>query len=116
MSEKYTETLQEFIERYPGLVFIRTKNEIHTAEEVDESIIWEEDTLPLIKGQTSVIPIPESKYPRCLKEGTATGCGMWAIYLCEKNGWEISQAMIYEILNHQEENLAWEEEQKVSSI
>ena len=27
MSEKYTETLQEFIERYPGLVFIRTKKD-----------------------------------------------------------------------------------------
>lgn len=116
MCEKYTETWTEFLERYPNLVFIRTKKKIYSADEVEENIVYEEDTLPLIKGQTEIIPIDETAYPRCFKQGTAMEIGMWCIYLCEKNGWEIKPSMVWEILKNQEENLAEEEERKVSSI
>ena len=116
MSEKYTETWNEFLDRYPNLVFIRTKKQIYSAAEVDENIIFEEDSLPLIKGQTEIIPIDETAYPRCLKMGTAMEIGMWCIYLCEKNDWEIKPSVVWEILKNQEESLKREEKQKVSSI
>lgn len=105
MSREITETWQEFLDRYPDLLFVRTKKQITSAEEIDENMIKEEDTLPLIKGKTQVIPIDETAYPRCFKTGSAMELGIWAISLCEKNNWEISPAMIWEILSQQETKL-----------
>ena len=106
MSKEITETWSEFLERYPDLVFVRTKRQIYTADEIDGNIIKEEDTLPLIKGKTQVIPLDETAYPRCLKKGTAMEIGMWAISVCEKNKLEVRPAVIWEILKKQEEILA----------
>ena len=106
MSKEITETWSEFLERYPDLVFVRTKKQIYTADEIDDNIIMEEDTLPLIKGKTQVIPLDETAYPRCLKMGTAMENGMWAISVCEKNKLEVRPAVIWEILKKQEEILA----------
>ena len=105
MSREITETWQEFLDRYPDLVFVRTKKQITSAEEIDENMIKEEDTLPLIKGKTQVIPIDETAYPRCFKTGSAMELGIWAISLCEKNNWKMSPAMIWEILSQQETKL-----------
>ena len=105
MSREITETWQEFLDRYPDLLFVRTKKQITSAEEIDENMIKEEDTLPLIKGKTQVIPIDETAYPRCFKTGSAMELGIWASSLCEKNNWEISPAMIWEILSQQETKL-----------
>ena len=110
MSKEITETWSEFLERYPDLVFVRTKKQIYTADEIDDNIIMEEDTLPLIKGKTQVIPLDETAYPRCLKMGTAMEIGMWAISVCEKNKLEVRPAVIWEILKKQEEILAKTEE------
>lgn len=108
MSKEITETWSEFLERYPDLVFVRTKKQIYTADEIDDNIILEEDTLPLIKGKTQVIPLDETAYPRCLKMGTAMELGTWAISVCEKNKWKVSPAMVCEILAKQEEKLTAE--------
>ncbi len=110
MSKEITETWSEFLERYPDLVFVRTKKQIYTADEIDDNIILEEDTLPLIKGKTQVIPLDETAYPRCLKMGTAMEIGMWTISVCEKNKLEVRPAIIWEILKKQEEILAKTEE------
>lgn len=112
MSKEYTETWAEFLARYPNLAFIRTKKFITKAEEIDDNIVIEEDTLPLIKGLTRIIAIDETAYPRCFELGTAMEIGMWAIYNCERNGWEINSAFILGVLKMQEEALAREEEQK----
>ena len=79
MSKEITETWSEFLERYPDLVFVRTKKQIYTADEIDDNLIMEEDTLPLIKGKTQVIPLDETAYPRCFKTGSAMELGIWAI-------------------------------------
>ena len=110
MSKEITETWSEFLERYPDLVFVRTKKQIYTADEIDDNIILEEDTLPLIKGKTQVIPLDETAYPRCFKMGTTMENGMWAISVCEKNKLEVRPAVIWEILKKQEEILAKAEE------
>ena len=94
MSKEITETWSEFLERYPDLVFARTKKQIYTADEIDENIILEEDTLPLIKGKTQVIPLDETAYPRCFKTGSAMELGIWAISVCEKNKLEVRSAVI----------------------
>ena len=65
MSKEYTETWAEFLDRYPDLVFVRTKKQIYAADEIDDNIVMEEDTLPLVKGKSVVIPIDESSFPRC---------------------------------------------------
>ncbi len=109
MSKEYTETWAEFLARYPNLAFIRTKKLVTKAEEIDENIVMEEDTLPLVKGLTRIIAIDETAYPRCLKMGTAMEIGMWATYICEKNGWEVNTAYVLAILDKQEEVLAQEE-------
>ena len=116
MSKEITETWSEFLERYPDLVFVRTKKQIYTTDvrtkkqiyttdEIDDNIIMEEDTLPLIKGKTQVIPLDETAYPRCFKTGSAMELGIWAISVCEKNKWKVNSAMVCEILAKQEEKL-----------
>ena len=110
MSKEITETWSEFLERYPDLVFVRTKKQIYTADEIDDNIILEEDTLPLIKGKSKVIPLDETAYPRCFKTGSAMELGIWAISVCEKNKLEVRPAVIWEILKKQEEILAKTEE------
>ena len=105
MSKEITETWSEFLERYPDLVFVRTKKQVLTAEEIDDNIILEEDTLPLIKGKSKVIPLDETAYPSCFKTGSAMELGIWAISVCEKNKWKVSPAIVWEILAKQEEKL-----------
>ena len=94
MSKEITETWSEFLERYPDLVFVRTKKQIYTADEIDDNIIKEEGTLPLIKGKTQVIPLDETAYPSCFKTGSAMELGIWAISVCEKNKLEVRPAVI----------------------
>lgn len=108
MSKEYTETWAEFLDRYPDLVFVRTKKQIYAADEIDDNIVMEEDTLPLVKGKSVVIPIDESSFPRCFKTGSAMELGIWAVSVCEKNNWKVSPAMVWEILAKQEEQLAAE--------
>jgi hypothetical protein len=110
MSKEITETWSEFLERYQNLVFVRTKKQIYTADEIDDNIIKEEDTLPLMKGKTQVIPLDETAYPRCFKTGSAMELGIWAISVCEKNKLEVRPSVIWEILKKQEEILAKTEE------
>ena len=109
MSKEYTETWAEFLDRYPELVFVRTKKQIYAADEIDDNIVMEEDTLPLVKGKSVVIPIDESSFPRCFKTGSAMELGIWATFICEKNNWKVSPAMVREILTKQEEKLEAEE-------
>ena len=108
MSKEITETWSEFLERYQNLVFVRTKKQIYTADEIDDNLIMEEDTLPLIKGKSKVIPLDETAYPSCFKTGSAMELGIWAISVCEKNKWKVSPAMVCEILAKQEEKLTAE--------
>ena len=108
MSKEITETWSEFLERYPDLVFVRTKMKVFTADEIDDNLIKEEDTLPLVKGKSQVIPIDETAYSRCFKTGSAMELGIWAVSVCEKNNCKVSPAMVWEILAKQEEQLAAE--------
>lgn len=112
MSKSVTETWAEFLERYPNLVFVRTKRQIFNADEIDDNLVMEEDTLPLIKGKSIVIPIDESAFPKCFKAGSATELGIWAVSICERNKWKVSPAMVWEILTKQEEKLVKEEHLK----
>ena len=112
MSKEITETWAEFLARYPDLAFIKTKKQIYTAQEIDENIIYEEDTLPLIKGQTVIIPLDQTAYPECLKTGTAMEIGMWAISICERTNLEVKAPVIWEILKNQEAALVKEKSEK----
>ena len=109
MSKEITETWAEFLERYPDLVFVRTKKQVLSADEIDANLVKEEDTLPLVKGKSIVIPLDETAYPRCFKTGTAMELGIWAVSICERNNWKVTPAMVWEILTKQEEKLASEE-------
>ena len=51
------------------------------------------------------MPMCVNDYPKIFKMATAMEAGMYAIDICEKQGWEITRAMLYEVLNKLEENL-----------
>ena len=105
MEKRFTKTYDDLIENYPDLVFVRTKKLVKSAAEIDENLVPEEDTFPLIKGKSLVIPIDETAYPKLFKEATATQMGMYAIYLCEQNDWEINPPMVWYILEQQEKSM-----------
>lgn len=102
LKRRYTETYADLINNYPDLVFVRTKKFVSSASEIDDNLVLEDDTLPLIRGKSFVIPIDETAYPKILKEATATIAGMYALYLCEKNGWDVSPQMVWYVLEKQE--------------
>ncbi|MCQ2087763.1 MAG: hypothetical protein MJZ37_06860 [Bacilli bacterium] len=99
-------SFSEFYSKYPNLAFVKTKFKLTDPSELqDENFILEEDTPPLEKGFSIIMPLSVNEYPKIFKMATAMEAGMYAIDICEKQGWEITRAMLYEVLGKLEENL-----------
>lgn len=100
------ESFEEFYSKYPNLAFVKTKIRITDPEElVDENFIFEEDTPPLEKGFSVIMPMYINDYPKIFKMATAMEAGLYAIDICEKQDWEITREMLYEVFKKLEENL-----------
>jgi len=99
-------SFKEFYDKYPNLVFIKTKFKLTDPSQLqEENFIFEEDTPPLGKGFSIIMPLYVDDYPKIFKMATAMEAGLYAIDICEKQGWEISRAMLFEVLSVLEENL-----------
>lgn len=100
------ESFKEFYEKYPNLAFIKTKKKVEKQEDLDDwNFIIEEDTPPLEKGFSVIVPLYEKNYPKIFNMATAMEAGLYAIDICEKNDWEITIAMLLEVFKKLEENL-----------
>ena len=99
-------SFKEFYSKYPNLACVKTRFTLTEPSQLqDENFILEEDTPPLEKGFSIIMPMCVNDYPKIFKMATAMEAGMYAIDICEKQGWEITRAMLYEVLNKLEENL-----------
>lgn len=99
-------SFEEFYSKYPNLAFVKTKFTLIDPSELhEENFILEEDTPPLEKGFSIIMPMSVTDYPKLFKQATAMEAGLYAIDICEQQGWEISRAMLYEVLGKVEENL-----------
>lgn len=108
-----TETYADLFNNYPGLTFVRTTRNVKNPAKIEKYMVVEEDTfLPLIEEYSHVVPINEKAYPEIFKMASATQAGMYALSICEKNGWQASTPMIYEILKNIEQNLVNEKKDK----
>ncbi len=99
-------TFAEFYSRFPNLAFVKTRIKVTDQSQlVDENFILEEDTPPLAKGFSVIMPLAKDDYPKIFKMATAMEAGMYAMDICEDMGLEIRQAVLYEVLNRVEESL-----------
>lgn len=102
-------SFKEFYEKYPDLAFVKTKFTLTDPSQLqDENFILEEDTPPLEKGFSIIMPMSVEDYPTIFKMSTAMEAGLYAIDICEKQGWEISRERLFEVLGKLEENLEQE--------
>ena len=65
MSKEYTQTWAEFLDRYPDLVFVRTKKQIFAADEIDDNIVTDYS----VKSGSVVISL-DTKYLNTLSLGS----------------------------------------------
>jgi len=97
----------EFYQKYPNLAFVKTKIDVQEPSQLtDEVLILDEDTPPLEKGFSIIVPLYEKAYPHVFKEGTAMEVGLYAIDLCEQNDWEMNIGMFRYIFQKLEESLS----------
>lgn len=104
------QSFNEFYSKYPNLVFVKTKIPvIEQSQLVDENFIIEEDTPPMEKGFSIVMPFYKDEFPNVFKQATAMEAGLYAIDICEKTGVEISRESIGYILKKVEANISQED-------
>ena len=97
----------EFYQKYPNLAFVKTKIDVQEPSQLtDEVLILDEDTPPLEKDFSIIVPLYEKAYPHVFKEGTAMEVGLYAIDLCEQNDWEMNIGMFRYIFQKLEESLS----------
>ena len=88
-------TKKEFTQKYPTLVFVKTKSRVEAGEELrDDNFIFDDDTPALVKGVSVIMSLSIADFPGILKSMTAMEAGMWAVEKCFQQGWEVGRETI----------------------
>ncbi len=84
-------TLEEFTQKHPNLVFIKSKIKITNNNQlINDNFIIEKDT-PAISEKTFLIPLCLTSFPNVLNQMTAMEAGVLAINKCIFEKWEITR-------------------------
>lgn len=84
-------TKEEFTQKYPTLVFVKTKSRVEAGEGLrDDNFIFADNTPALVKDVSVIMPLNVADFPCVLRSMTAMEAGMWAVGKCLRQGWEVS--------------------------